>query len=109
MHKLGYTPRQECRLCRYDKESSVHIVCHRPVLACKTYTIWGSMFLKPEDRQNVWASSLLSLVADAGILTSQTAEEIQWNNAHLGIAIFSTSTTTISVSPELVLIPCRYL
>jgi hypothetical protein len=35
MYKLGHTEWQECRLCEYDKEDSVHIVCHCPVLACK--------------------------------------------------------------------------
>ena len=35
LHKLGHTERQERQLCEYDKEDSVHIVCHCPVLACK--------------------------------------------------------------------------
>jgi hypothetical protein len=34
LHKLGHTEEQERRLCGYDKEDSVHIVCDCPVLAC---------------------------------------------------------------------------
>ena len=67
LYKLGHTERQECRLCGYEKEDSVHIVCDCPVLACKRYRIWGSMFLKPEDLKNVRVSSLLSLVANTGL------------------------------------------
>jgi hypothetical protein len=67
LHKLGYTEGQECRLCGYEKEESVHIVCDCPVLACKRYRILGCMFLKPEDLQNVRVSSLLSLVANTGL------------------------------------------
>jgi hypothetical protein len=64
LHKLGHTESQECRLCVYDKEDSVHFVCDCPVLACKRYRIWGCVFLKPEDVENVRVSSLLSLVAN---------------------------------------------
>jgi hypothetical protein len=67
LHKLGYTEGQECRLCGYEKEDSVHIVCDCPVLACKRYRILGYMFLKPEDLENVRVSSLLSLVANTGL------------------------------------------
>jgi hypothetical protein len=67
LHKLGYTERQECRLCGYDKEDSAHIVCDCPVLACKRYRILGYMFLKPEDFENVRVSSLLILVANTGL------------------------------------------
>jgi predicted Zn-ribbon and HTH transcriptional regulator len=67
LYKLGYTEGQECRLCGYEKEDSVHIVCDCPVLACKRYRIFGCMFLKPDDLQNVWVSSLLILVANTGL------------------------------------------
>jgi hypothetical protein len=67
LYKLGQTERQECRMCRYDKEDSVHIVCDCPVLACKRYRIYGCMFLKPEDLENVRVSSVLSLVANTGL------------------------------------------
>jgi predicted Zn-ribbon and HTH transcriptional regulator len=67
IYKLGHTEGQECRLCGYDKEDSVHIVCHCPVLACKRYRIWSSMFLKHEDLEKVRVSSLLSLVANTGL------------------------------------------
>jgi hypothetical protein len=67
LHKLGHTERQECRLCRYEKEDSVHIVCDCPVLVFKRYRILGHMFLKPEDLENVKVSSLLSLVANNGL------------------------------------------
>jgi hypothetical protein len=67
LHKLGYTERQEWRLCGYEKEDSVHIVCDCPVLACKRYRILGCMFLKPEDLENVRVSSLLLLVANRGL------------------------------------------
>ena len=67
LYKLGHTEQQECRLCGYDKEDSVHTVCDCPVLACKIYRIWGSMFLKPEDLENVRVSGLLSLVANTGL------------------------------------------
>jgi hypothetical protein len=67
MYKPGHTERQECRLCGYDEEFSVHIVCDCPVLACKRYRILGCMFLKPEDLENVRVSSLLSLVANTGL------------------------------------------
>jgi hypothetical protein len=67
LYKLGRTEWQECRLCGYDKGHSVHTVCDCPVLACKRYRIWGSMFLKPEDLEKVRVSSLLSLVANTGL------------------------------------------
>jgi hypothetical protein len=67
LHKHGHTEGQECRLCGYEKEDSVHIVCDCPVLACKRYRIWGSMLLKPEDLEIVMVSSLLSLVANTGL------------------------------------------
>jgi hypothetical protein len=67
LHKLGHTERQECRLCGYEKEDSIHVVCDCPVLACERYRIWGCMFLKPEDFENVRVSSLLSLVANTGL------------------------------------------
>ena len=66
LHKLGHTQQQECWLCGYDKEDSVHIVCHCPVLACKRYRIWGSMFLKLKNLERVRMSSLLSLVGNTG-------------------------------------------
>jgi predicted Zn-ribbon and HTH transcriptional regulator len=67
LHKLGHTEGQECRLCGYEKEDSVHIVCDCPVFACKRYRILGCMFLKPEDLKNVRVSSLLSLVTNTGL------------------------------------------
>jgi predicted Zn-ribbon and HTH transcriptional regulator len=67
LYKLGYTEGQECRLCGYEKEDSIHIACDCPVLACKRYRILGYMFLKPEDLKNVRVSSLLSLVANTGL------------------------------------------
>jgi predicted Zn-ribbon and HTH transcriptional regulator len=45
LYKLRHTKRQECRLCGYDKEDNVHIVCDCPVLACKRYRILGYVFL----------------------------------------------------------------
>ena len=39
LYKLGHTERQECRLCGYDTEDSVHTVCDCPVLACKRYRV----------------------------------------------------------------------
>jgi hypothetical protein len=89
LYKLGHTERQECWLCGYDKEDSVHIVCDCPVLACKRYRIFGCIFLKPEDLENVRVISLLSLVANTGlglVSTSWTGEEIQWNSNDLGVA-----------------------
>jgi hypothetical protein len=67
LYKLGYTEGQECRLCGYEKEDSVHIVCDCPVLAWNRCRILGYMFLKPEDLENVRVSSLLSLVANTGL------------------------------------------
>jgi hypothetical protein len=67
LYKLGHTGWQECRLCEYDKEDSVHVACHCPVLACKRYNIWGSMFLKPEDLEKMRVGSLFSLVAITGL------------------------------------------
>jgi hypothetical protein len=61
------TEGQELRLCGYEKEDTVHIVCDCPVLACKRYRILGCMFLKPEDLKKVRVSSLLSLVANTGL------------------------------------------
>jgi hypothetical protein len=66
LYKLGHTDRQGFQLCGYDKEDSVHIVCDCPVLACKRYRIWGGMFLKPEDLENMRGSSLLNLVTNTG-------------------------------------------
>jgi hypothetical protein len=67
LYKLGHTAQQERRLCGYDKEDSVHIVCDCPVLACKRYRIWCSVFLKPEDLEKVLVGSLLSLVVNTGL------------------------------------------
>ena len=64
---LGHTERQECRLCRHEKEDSVHIVYDCPVLACKRYRILGCMFLKPQYLENVRVSSLIGLVANTGL------------------------------------------
>ena len=89
LYKLGYTEGQECRLCGYEKEDSVHIECDSVVLACKKYGVWGSMFLKPEDLKNVGVSSLLSLVANTGlglISTSWTGEETQLNSNDRSVA-----------------------
>jgi hypothetical protein len=66
-YKLGHTEQQECQLCGYEKEDSVHTVCDCPVLACKRYRIWGSVFLKPEDLEKVRVRSLLRLVANTGL------------------------------------------
>jgi predicted Zn-ribbon and HTH transcriptional regulator len=67
LYKLGYTEGQECRLCGYEKEDSVHTVCDCPILACKRYRILDYMFLKPEDLKKVRVSSLLSLVGNTGL------------------------------------------
>ena len=67
LYKLGHTEQQECRLCGYDKEDTVHAVCECPVLACKRYRIWGSMFLKAEDLEKVRLIGLLILVAITGL------------------------------------------
>ena len=45
-------------------KKTVYTVCQCPVLACKRYRNWGSMFLKPEDLEKVRMGSLLSLVAN---------------------------------------------
>jgi hypothetical protein len=90
LYQPGYTEGQECRLCGYEKEDSIHIVCDCPALACKRYRILGCTFLKPEDLENVKVSSLLSLVANMGLglslLTSWTGEETQWNSNDLSVA-----------------------
>jgi hypothetical protein len=66
LYKLGFTEWQKCWLCGYDRGWCTHVFdC--PVLAYKRYRIWGSMFLKPEDLENVRVSSLLSLVANTGL------------------------------------------
>jgi hypothetical protein len=67
LYKLGHTETQEFQLCGHDKEDNIHIVCKCPVLACKTYRIWGNMFLKPEGLEKVKVSSPLSLVANTGL------------------------------------------
>jgi hypothetical protein len=67
LYKPRHTKGQERRLRGYDTADSEHIVCDCPVLACKRYRMWGSMFLKPEDIENVRVSSLLSLVANTGL------------------------------------------
>jgi hypothetical protein len=67
LHKLGQVERQECRLCEYNKEDSVHIVCHCPVLACERYRTWGSMFLRSEGLEKERMGSLLGLVANIGL------------------------------------------
>jgi hypothetical protein len=48
-----YTQNSKNVDCGFDKEDSVHTVCHCPVLACKRYKIWGSIFLRPEDPEKV--------------------------------------------------------
>jgi hypothetical protein len=69
LYKLGHKERQECRLCGYCKEDSVHTVCHCVVrvLACKRYKVWGSIFLSSEYLETVIVGSLLSLVANTGL------------------------------------------
>jgi predicted Zn-ribbon and HTH transcriptional regulator len=67
LYTLEHAERQECRLCGYEKEDSVHTVCHCPVLACKIYRISGCMLLKPEDLDKLRVGSLLSLVANTGL------------------------------------------
>jgi hypothetical protein len=69
LYRFAHTEQQEYWLCGCAKEDIVHIhiVCDCPVLACKRYRIWGSMFLKPEDLEKVRVSSLLSLVANTGL------------------------------------------
>jgi hypothetical protein len=67
LYKTDHTERQECQLCGYDKEHSVHVVCVCPVLACKIHRIWGCMSLEPKDLEKVRVSSLLSLVANTGL------------------------------------------
>jgi hypothetical protein len=73
LYRLGHTEQQGCRLCGYDKENSVHIVCDCPVLACKRYRSWGSTFLKPEDLQTVRVSSQLNLAANTAWLSLLTS------------------------------------
>jgi hypothetical protein len=73
LYKLGHTETQKCQLCGHDKEDSVHIVCDCPVLACKRYRIWGSMFLKPEDLKKVREGSLLKYK-----LPAATKQEAGW-------------------------------
>jgi hypothetical protein len=63
-------------------------MCDCPILACKRYRIWGCMFLKPEDLENVKVSSLSSLVASTGlglVFQPHTSEELQWNSNDLGV------------------------
>jgi hypothetical protein len=62
MFKLGHTLRQDCRLCREEREDSVHIVGHYPVLACKRYRNLGRGFLKPNDLENLRVNGLISHV-----------------------------------------------
>jgi hypothetical protein len=50
------------------KRKTVYTLIDCPVLACKRYKIWGCMFLKPEDLENVRVNSLLSLVANTGLV-----------------------------------------
>jgi hypothetical protein len=67
IHRMARMPAvwvQQKELCTY--------VCDCPGLACKKYSIWESMFLKPEDLENIRVSSLLSLVVNTGLgLVSQ--------------------------------------
>jgi hypothetical protein len=60
-------------------QRTLYTLCDCPVLACKRYRIWGSMFLQPEDVETVRVSSLLSQVANTGLgsLSLLTGEEIQ--------------------------------
>ena len=58
MFNLGLTQRQDCRLCGDEKDDSVHIVYHCPILACKRYKTLGRMFLKPKDLENTRVSQV---------------------------------------------------
>ena len=60
MYKLRYTERG-------NKEDIVHVVCHCPVLACRRYTTWGSVFLRRKDVERIKVGSILSLVANKGL------------------------------------------
>jgi hypothetical protein len=59
MFKLGRTQRQDCRLCRDEREDNVHTVGHCPALACKRYRNLGRMFLKPKDLENLRVNGLI--------------------------------------------------
>jgi hypothetical protein len=64
MFKIGLAWRQDCRLCRDEKEASVHIVCHCQAQECKRYRTLGRMFLMSKDLKNMRVNGLISLVAN---------------------------------------------
>jgi hypothetical protein len=66
MFKLGHTQRQDCRLCRDEKEDGLHIVGHCPARACKRYRDLGRMSLKPKELGNLRVNGLISLVGNTG-------------------------------------------
>lgn len=67
MHKLGLAEQRECRLCGAEEESSVHILCHCPVLAIKRYKIWGKTLIDPGEVANTKITTICSLAEKAGL------------------------------------------
>jgi len=61
MFNLGLTQRQDCRLCGDEKEDSVHIVYHCPILACKRYKTLRRMLLKPKGFENMRVSLVANI------------------------------------------------
>lgn len=51
------------KLCA-DDEDTVNIICHCLALACKIYSDWGCMSLRPTDIEKVKVDSLIGLTAN---------------------------------------------
>lgn len=62
-------------------KDTVHIVCYCPALMCIGYSVWGDMFLRLMDLENVRVGSLISLVANARLGLSPLNPQNQLGDA----------------------------
>ena len=63
---LGLGDQRQCRLCGYEKEDSIHVLCQCASLAPKRFAIWGQEIICPKDLLSQGAISLTRLIQNTG-------------------------------------------
>ncbi|KYM95032.1 hypothetical protein ALC62_14332 [Cyphomyrmex costatus] len=58
------TKKRTPAMWRRKQGQNLHLLCRCPALACKRYKSWGHMFLTPKDLENAKVSSLINLISD---------------------------------------------